>query len=173
MRLFFSLLSGALFGAGLYISGMTDTNKMQGWLDVFGAWDPTLAFVMGGAILPMGPIVQYTGQRPLDPITLLISLDEHGEARGELFEDDGDGFAYREGDCLRTVYAAKRVRGHVNVWVEQSGGGRPRPLRAAEIVVLLDDGRLVRATGVGGDTISVLVAPPPADPIEPGGLLDD
>jgi uncharacterized protein len=52
-RLFFSALSGALFGAGLLVSGMVDTVKVQGWLDVFGAWDPTLAFVMGGAIIPM------------------------------------------------------------------------------------------------------------------------
>lgn len=52
-RSIFSLLAGALFGAGLLISGMIDTVKVQGWLDVFGDWDPTLAFVMGGAILPM------------------------------------------------------------------------------------------------------------------------
>lgn len=52
-RLVFSLLSGGLFGFGLLISGMTDTRKVQGWLDIFGAWDPTLAFVMGGAILSM------------------------------------------------------------------------------------------------------------------------
>ncbi|MFN3972356.1 MAG: DUF6691 family protein [Gemmobacter sp.] len=45
--------SGALFGLGLMLSGMTDTTRVQGWLDVFGAWDPTLAFVLGGAILPM------------------------------------------------------------------------------------------------------------------------
>jgi len=32
---------------------MTDTQKVQGWLDFFGDWDPTLAFVMGGAIIPM------------------------------------------------------------------------------------------------------------------------
>lgn len=48
-----SALAGALFGTGLLVSGMVDTVKVQGWLDVFGAWDPTLAFVMGGAILPM------------------------------------------------------------------------------------------------------------------------
>ncbi|MGR3271013.1 hypothetical protein DU478_14440 [Thalassococcus profundi] len=53
MRNLFALLAGGLFGAGLMISGMTDTAKVQGWLDVFGDWDPTLAFVMGGAILPM------------------------------------------------------------------------------------------------------------------------
>ena len=53
MRAMFAFLAGGLFGAGLLISGMTDTRKVQGWLDVFGNWDPTLAFVMGGAIIPM------------------------------------------------------------------------------------------------------------------------
>ncbi|MDB5665805.1 MAG: hypothetical protein JWS11_2348 [Cypionkella sp.] len=49
----YALLSGGLFGAGLRLSGMTDTLKVQGFLDLFGTWDPTLAFVMVGAILPM------------------------------------------------------------------------------------------------------------------------
>mgnify|MGYP000055753323 FL=1 len=53
MRNILGFISGGMFGAGLVISGMTDTEKVQGWLDVFGAWDPTLAFVMGGAIIPM------------------------------------------------------------------------------------------------------------------------
>lgn len=53
MRALFAALAGGIFGAGLLLSGMTDTTKVQGWLDVFGAWDPTLAFVLGGAILPM------------------------------------------------------------------------------------------------------------------------
>ena len=53
MRYVMSLIAGGLFGAGLFVSGMTDTTKVQGWLDIFGVWDPTLAFVMGGAILPM------------------------------------------------------------------------------------------------------------------------
>ncbi|MFN3938828.1 MAG: DUF6691 family protein [Gemmobacter sp.] len=52
-RNIFAFVAGGLFGLGLLISGMTDTTKVQGWLDVFGAWDPTLAFVLGGAILPM------------------------------------------------------------------------------------------------------------------------
>ena len=53
MRIIVAFLAGALFGSGLLLSGMTDTRMVQGWLDVFGDWDPTLAFVMGGAILPM------------------------------------------------------------------------------------------------------------------------
>jgi uncharacterized protein len=42
--------SGALFGAGLAISGMTDRFIVLGFLDVFGQWNPTLAFVMAGAV---------------------------------------------------------------------------------------------------------------------------
>ena len=53
MRLLVSLFGGGLFGAGLVVSGMTDTLRVQGFLDLFGAWDPTLMFVMGGAIIPM------------------------------------------------------------------------------------------------------------------------
>jgi uncharacterized membrane protein YedE/YeeE len=42
---------GLLFGLGLLLSGMTDPGKVLGFLDLFGAWDPSLALVMGGAIL--------------------------------------------------------------------------------------------------------------------------
>lgn len=42
---------GLLFGWGLLLSGMTDPGKVQGFLDIAGHWDPSLAFVMGGAIL--------------------------------------------------------------------------------------------------------------------------
>ncbi|MFK7754578.1 MAG: DUF6691 family protein [Sedimentitalea sp.] len=63
MKLILALIAGGMFGAGLKLSGMTDTSKVQGWLDVFGAWDPTLAFVMGGAILPMAVAWQLTKSR--------------------------------------------------------------------------------------------------------------
>ncbi len=53
MRGVLAFVAGSLFGTGLLISGMTDTRKVQGWLDIFGNWDPTLAFVMAGAIVPM------------------------------------------------------------------------------------------------------------------------
>jgi len=48
-----ALASGLLFGAGLVHSGMADPARVQGFLDLFGNWDPTLAFVMGGAMIPM------------------------------------------------------------------------------------------------------------------------
>lgn len=48
-----SLVAGTLFGAGLALGGMTDPARVRGFLDLFGDWDPTLAFVMGGAVIVM------------------------------------------------------------------------------------------------------------------------
>lgn len=45
-----ALAAGVVFGIGLIAGGMTDPAKVQGFLDLFGRWDPSLAFVMGGAI---------------------------------------------------------------------------------------------------------------------------
>ena len=45
-----SLASGIVFGLGMAISGMTNTERVQGFLDLAGAWDPTLAFVMAGGM---------------------------------------------------------------------------------------------------------------------------
>ena len=53
MRLVLAALTGALFSAGLMVGSMTDPRKVQGFLNLFGAWDPTLVFVMGGALIPM------------------------------------------------------------------------------------------------------------------------
>lgn len=54
-----SLVSGTLFGAGLVIAGMTDPAKVLGFLDLAGAWDPSLAFVMGAAICVTLPVFQF------------------------------------------------------------------------------------------------------------------
>ena len=51
MRPFLGFLSGLLFGLGLILAGMSDPAKVLNFLDVFGSWDPSLAFVMGGAAI--------------------------------------------------------------------------------------------------------------------------
>jgi uncharacterized membrane protein YedE/YeeE len=55
MKQVFALLSGLVFGIGLIVSGMADPAKVLNFLDVFGTWDPSLAFVMGGAIAVTAP----------------------------------------------------------------------------------------------------------------------
>tara|TARA_R110000787_G_scaffold333_11_gene1120 strand:- start:9240 stop:9671 length:432 start_codon:yes stop_codon:yes gene_type:complete len=57
-KLIASLASGVVFGLGLAISGMTNTDRVQGFLDLAGQWDPTLAFVMGS-----GLIVAFVGYK--------------------------------------------------------------------------------------------------------------
>jgi len=51
MSFLVNLALGLLFGAGLVVSGMSDPAKVLNFLDLFGTWDPSLAFVMGGAVL--------------------------------------------------------------------------------------------------------------------------
>ena len=50
MTLFVSLLTGLVFGIGLIVSGLADPGKVLGFLDLAGIWDPSLGFVMAGAI---------------------------------------------------------------------------------------------------------------------------
>ena len=51
MQVLMAFITGLIFGLGLILSGMTDPAKVIGFLDIAGAWNPSLAFVMGGAIL--------------------------------------------------------------------------------------------------------------------------
>jgi uncharacterized membrane protein YedE/YeeE len=50
MRTIITLIAGLLFGSGLILSGMANPLKVQNFLDLFGDWDPSLAFVMGGQL---------------------------------------------------------------------------------------------------------------------------
>jgi uncharacterized membrane protein YedE/YeeE len=59
-----ALLSGTIFGAGLALGGMTNPARVRGFLDPLGAWDPTLAFVMGGAVLVMA--LAWLGQKRME-----------------------------------------------------------------------------------------------------------
>lgn len=67
MKQLLSLIAGVIFGIGLTLSGMTDPARVRGFLDIFGNWDPTLAFVMGGAVLVMAVawIIQPKMVKPL------------------------------------------------------------------------------------------------------------
>lgn len=59
-----ALLCGTLFGIGLSVSGMTDTNKVLGFLDIFGSWDASLAFVMAAAVVVTALGYRYILRHP-------------------------------------------------------------------------------------------------------------
>ncbi|MCZ8152082.1 MAG: hypothetical protein O9292_06815 [Rhodobacteraceae bacterium] len=75
-RTLFAALAGAIFGLGLLVSGMTDTTRVQGWLDVFGDWDPTLAFVMGGAMIPMAIAWRVAARRRVAVLGTALPLTQ-------------------------------------------------------------------------------------------------
>ncbi len=58
MKLVFALFTGLVFGVGIAVSGMMDPAKVLNFFDIAGAWDPSLAFVMGGAL-----VVTFVGYR--------------------------------------------------------------------------------------------------------------
>ena len=67
MQALFAFAAGLLFGLGLLVSGMTSPERVLGFLDLLGAWDPSLAFVMGGAVMTALPFF-WIAQRRAQPI---------------------------------------------------------------------------------------------------------
>jgi uncharacterized membrane protein YedE/YeeE len=68
LRMLTYLIGGALFGLGLSISQMVNPQKVIGFLDVAGEWDPTLAFVMGGALLVAVPAFRFILKERTKPV---------------------------------------------------------------------------------------------------------
>jgi hypothetical protein len=62
-QLLAAFVSGLVFAVGLVVAGMTDPAKVLGFLDFTGDWDPSLAFVMGGAILVYAPLYRVVTRR--------------------------------------------------------------------------------------------------------------
>lgn len=60
MRLLLAALAGLLFGAGLVVAGMSDPANIISFLDITGAWDPALMFVMGGAVITYAILIRPT-----------------------------------------------------------------------------------------------------------------
>ncbi len=74
MNIFFSWLTGLIFGLGLMISGMTNPQKVLGFLDIAGAWDPSLAFVMVGGIFIATIGFFFARQRTLSMLGLPMRI---------------------------------------------------------------------------------------------------
>jgi len=111
--------------------------------------------IRGGAIVPLGRVVQSTSDALLEPLTLLVSLDAEGRAAGVLYEDAGEGYGYQAGDYLLTVYAAEQVGDEVRVRIASEDGQRSRPDRIAEVTVITDDGTF---EGSGSEAATITVS---------------
>lgn len=106
-------LAGAVFAAGLALSGMTQPQKVIDFLDVTGDWDPSLAFVMGGAILFFAPLFHWVRKRERMAFGQALSLPTatHIDARliaGSALFGVGWGLAgYCPGPALTAAGSAR------------------------------------------------------------------
>ena len=80
----FSLLSGVLFGFGLAISSMINPAKIVGFLDITGNWDPSLAFVMGGAVFVTAVTFRIILNRPTPMFANKFELPSKVDLDGKL-----------------------------------------------------------------------------------------
>ncbi|XP_042427482.1 alpha-glucosidase 2-like isoform X3 [Zingiber officinale] len=111
-------------------------------------------YLRGGSILPVGQPVQYVGEtNPTDELSLLISLDENGKAEGVLYEDDGDGYGYTQGNYLLTYYSAEIDSSNLTVKVSKSEGSYRRPKRPLLVKLLLGGGAMIDAQGIDGEEL--------------------
>ncbi|WP_114520884.1 YeeE/YedE family protein [Altererythrobacter sp. ZODW24] len=72
-----ALVTGIVFGAGLALSDMVNPARVLGFLDLFGDWDPTLAFVMGGALVPSAIAYVITRRMPQPVLHTTFHIPEN------------------------------------------------------------------------------------------------
>ncbi|GJT89619.1 alpha-glucosidase 2 [Tanacetum coccineum] len=113
-------------------------------------------YLKGGSIIPFGLAYQHVGEaNPDDDLSLFVALDENGKAEGVLFEDDGDGYGYINGDYLLTTYVAELKSSVITVSVSKTEGSWKRPYRRLHVHILLGEGALVDAWGTDGEDLQI------------------
>lgn len=94
----------------------------------------------GGAIVPLGPVVQTTQQiGTVQQLTLLIVLDEQGRARGIVYEDAGEGYAYKQGQYGLSTFTAEQSGNRVTVKCADLQGDLRMESRMVNIMVVAAD----------------------------------
>jgi len=107
-------------------------------------------FVRGGAIIPLGPQMNYVSEKPFDPLTFAIYPDEKGSATATLYEDDGLSPAYKQGAFRRTTINAKRIANRYLVSVDTPlGQFNPGARRFSFVIKAAPAGRVVTVTDDG------------------------
>lgn len=104
--------------------------------------------IRGGAIIPTGKIIQNTNEKSLDPLTLLVCLDEKGEAHGTLYWDEGDNWSFKDGNYSFQHFTAIRTADNkVQVKITQKKGKYITENNDMAIVKITHDKGIYQASG--------------------------
>lgn len=104
--------------------------------------------IRGGAIIPTGKIIQNTNEKSLAPLTLLVCLDEKGEAHGTLYWDEGDNWSFKDGNYSFQHFTAIRTADNkVQVKITQKKGKYITENNDMAIVKIITDKGIYQASG--------------------------
>lgn len=104
--------------------------------------------IRGGAIIPTGKIIQNTNEKSLDPLTLLVCLDEKGEAHGTFYWDEGDNWSFKDGNYSFQHFTAIRTADNkVQVKITQKKGKYITENNDMAIVKIITDKGIYQASG--------------------------
>ena len=104
--------------------------------------------IRGGAIIPTGKIIQNTNEKSLEPLTLLVCLDEKGEAHGTLYWDEGDNWSFKDGNYSFQHFTAIRTADNkVQVKITQKKGKYITENNDMAIVKIITDKGIYQASG--------------------------
>jgi alpha-glucosidase len=95
--------------------------------------EPAL-YVRGNSPIPMGPDAAHTGERPNDPLTLLVYPDE-GKGESTLYEDEGNGFGYEEGEYARRRISCESSDGRITIRLGERQGSFVPERREVRLVL--------------------------------------
>lgn len=103
--------------------------------------------IRGGAIIPTGKVIQNTTEESLDPLTLIVCLDENGKAQGELYWDAGDGWDFQKKQYCMQKYVAEKQGNSVVVKIAGQDGLMSLKSGNMAIVKVITDNGVRQASG--------------------------
>lgn len=103
--------------------------------------------IRGGAIIPTGKVIQNTTEESLDPLTLIVCLDENGKAHGELYWDTGDGWDFQKKQYCMQKYVAEKQGNSVVVKIAGQDGLMNLKSGNMAIVKVITDNGVRQASG--------------------------
>ncbi len=137
-----------LIGNDLLVAlpGAAETSRPPGAWRRFDVGDgddalPRL-YARAGTIIPIGPLTRHADEKPLEPLTLIVHLNEEGTAMGVLYEDEGEGLAYLKNQARFAFYTAETQGDTVVVKMTRLDGGWPIAKRKLIVRLLLEDREL-------------------------------
>ena len=109
----------------------------------------------GGSIIPTGKIIQNTTESSLDPLTLLVCLNEQGKASGSMYWDAGDGWSFKKGDYSLQQFTAERNGDKVIVKLSGKTGKRATENKDMAVIKVMTDNGVRQASGNLNEGIEV------------------